>query len=395
MKYNYFMPIYKRFVINKNSNEHSKKIVDDFLTLVETPTTLMLIDVARIAVASSSATQIIYNSIYLFYQSNFIIQNLKKVILIGRNACKIALTTNYFHQKLFNNGSRTRCLVHSGIVGFLAIRLCLKINGNINSHQKSLLSKDVLCIINRSNNEIKACQHVKWSIKEFNLLFNIGISIYKTPSSPFNDLTEEESIERFVMINTIENQNAFIERCNKRHHLYQYRIIGPRKEYNNIDPNLWIINNKINIQIIDEWGSIFIAGILKILGIKMIKFNDEKNGDLKRGLYIIEIFQFIADHMLWIFHSDYFTQIMNLTKLRKVIIERCIYLANEGLEHAAYFLGLLYPEMMTSKIYLNVRPTYIYNSSELWIYHNKDPIFGPMKVAFRKLMPNGENRCII
>ena len=86
---------------------------------------------------------------------------------------------------------------------------------------------------------------------------------------------------------------------------------------------------------------------------------------------------------------------MKLTKIRKVLIERCIYLANEGLEHAAYFLGLIYPEMMTSEIHLNVVPTAIYNASETWIYHNKDPVFGPIKVALRKLMPNGENRCII
>ena len=389
------MPVYNNFIINKNPKEHPEKIVDDFLILVETPTKIMLIDVARIAVASSSATQIIYNSMHSFYQRKFIIENLKKVILIGRNACNIALNINCVHRKLFNNGSRTRCLVHSSITGFLAVRLCIKINSNTNPHQKSLSPQNALCIINRSNNEIKACQHVRWSIKEFNLLFNIGINHYTTTYSPFNNLTEDESIQKFVIINTVENQNAFINRCNEIHYLYQSRIIGPYIENKYIDITKYKNNDNVNIPIADEWGSIFIAGIISILNFKMVKFKSENGDNVKKALCLIDIFQFVAEHILWVFRSDYIIEIMKLTKIRKVLIERCIYLANEGLEHAAYFLGLLYPEMMTSEIHLNVVPTAIYNASETWIYHNKDPVFGAIKVALRKLMPNGENRCII
>ena len=387
------MPIYKKFVINKNLNSeskrNSKKIVDNFFEFFDDPNKIILIDVARITSAKCSAAQLIYKYMYLFYKRNYDIINLKKIILISNNAHKLSLNTDNFDSIPFNNGSKIRCLVHSGLAGLLAVRLC------INQYLNNTLLKNTIHIINRCNNKEKACRHIKWSIKEFNLLFNIGICIYKKESSPFNDLTEDESIKKFVILNTIENQNAFINRCNKRHHLYQYRIIGSIKEYYNIDPNIFYINNKINIPIIDEWGSTLVTGIVKILGIKMKKFNDNKNRALERGLYVIEIFKFIIDHMLWIFNSDYYTQIMYLTRLRKVTIERTIYLANEGLEHAAYFFGLLYPKMMTSNIYLNVRFTYIYNTPELWIYHNKDPTFGPLKVALRKLMPNGENRCII
>jgi hypothetical protein len=387
------MPIYKKFVINNNldyeSKRNSKKIVDNFFEFFDDPNKILLIDVARITSANCSAAQLIYKYMYLFYKRNYDIINLKKIILISNNAHKLSLNTNNFDSIPFNNGSKIRCLVHGGLAGFLAVRLC------ISPYLNNTTLKNTLHIIKRCNNKEKACNHIKWSIKEFNLLFNIGILIYKTESSPFNDLTEDESIKKVVILNTIENQNEFINRCNNRHHLYQYRIIGSIKEYYYIDPNIFNINKKINIPIIDEWGSTLVTGLVKILGIKMKKFNYYKNGALERGLYVIEIFKFIIDHMLWIFNSDYYTQIMNLTKLRKVIIERAIYLANEGLEHAAYFFCFLYPKMMTSKIYLNVRLTHIYNMSELWIYHNKDPIFGPMKVALRKLMPNGENRCII
>ena len=79
--------------------------------------------------------------------------------------------------------------------------------------------------------------------------------------------------------------------------------------------------------------------------------------------------------------------VLNLKRFYEAHIKRLIYMAEQGIEHSAYMLGGICPEIMTPELHVRVVPNPEYYMVSHMQIQPDDAVFGPMKVACQGFMP--------
>jgi len=365
MNYNYNRNSYKGFQLKaKNSKQKKelKKIVDDFYQDLEYEHNNTYYDLSlkkNMSISSKIVmTKIIQKNIYMHYTNN-----LCKLINIQKHFNKY-FYPNLIQLKYMNTMRRVRSIAHSGLIGLLAIRLCIN-NSNILLGKKSIyLAKYVE---NKVNN--------KYSIKELTIqrlkiIYNSDNNVYKNITdiniliSKFNEeYIKSDNVEFFQKLNEIIEKESIS------------RYI------------------KSKIILTSDWA----IRIYYLTICIMRKYLDKifkSSTPHDRGILVNDMCRFSLK-LSWM--TKTYKNLFNFNRFFIVYIKKMLELiSNNGLEICVYVFANFYPEMMTKSIrpYISMTSDSLYFNNTLWISHT-DEIVGSLKVRYRTLMPDGQNRCII
>jgi len=280
-----------------------------------------------------------------------------------------ALVPNRIEMRHFSASSRVRNMVHGGMLGLLSSRLAL--------NKVAAAS----CIIRRVNNE-NGHAHVKWSIPEFQCQQYMGTRYYNKSKSPFDTMAITEIEARMAEMDTPENRETFFQEVMTRSNdPGQSRvkrascciISGDTMSWRCPDPlaNEWIVN--------------YVNAFSKVCKHKLEAVNDLSLSQVDQGAKVIELFRFIAKND-WLF-TDSVRHMINFNRFWNVVTDRLIYMAGNGIEHAACLMGKYYPEMMTHELHICVNPVLgMYRVPKTEIA-NDDALFVPLKQAVHALLP--------
>ena len=371
-----------------------KQTVDDFMDSIAPFTTpdegCKRIDAARIAIARAAACSML---VPLVIKSNQQLPMLKRTNGFGSVAVVPTFAPNRIQRKHLTTDSRLRNLIHGGILGALARRLTLDPTQTRQWHQFN----NAFCVVQRANNAA-GCAHVKWSIPEFQCEFNIGIKTYKAGQSPLNALNDADRLDQFNLLDNAENRDAFLAECNAvACGANQSRVVLPM----NADTSSTVVWKTHRPVVVDNpWIMQFVSGFIKVCSAKMAAVNNVDATKMDRSQNLIDMYRFLA-RIEWIFNDPNVRCVINLDGLYQAHIKRLIYMAEQGIEHSAYMLGRICPEMMTPELHVRVVPNPAYYMVPHLQIQPDDDVFGPMKIACQGFMPEmpepvpvPEGRCI-
>jgi hypothetical protein len=363
-----------------------KQTVDDYQTGFKhtSPAKCMRVDAARIAMAHRGACRMLRPM--TVDQRNWL-----KRVTMGLNVESVesALMPNRIEAKHVTGSSRVRNLVHGGITGLLAARL-MNDSSQVERTSRTVNSE---CIIRRVNGE-SGCEHVKWSIPEFQFIHNIGVKYFKTGRNPFAAMSHDETLAQLKVLDTLENRQAFLEECKSMANAPNHSRIK-RHEYaddarSDVGSDVWwCCRRRTTAMVIaNDWIAHFLNAFSKACLFKMDKVSDDSASKLTRCVNLIELYRFISGRMDWIITDPNMRQITNLHHFWEKYMERISYMAGEGVEHAALMLAKYVPEMMTPELHCDVSPVAdIYRVPEMQI-SNDDALFAPLKATCEALLPD-------
>lgn len=351
--------------------------VDDFMQSIDPVKTphegCKRIDAARIAIACASACSML---VPLKQE----LQVLKKLQDNGFDATAPVFAPNRIQLKHLTTSSRLRNLMHGGILGALARQLTRDPTQQKQWHQ----SRNALCIVRRANNEA-GCIHVKWSIPEFQCVFNIGIKMYKRDQSPFDALNDDDALTLFNQIDNVENRNAFLAECSTLANAsHQSRVIRSLDEAFTRIMLDWNVRRPIVVD--NMWISEFLAGFIKVCSAKMSAVTNTDDQTMDRCTSLVDLYRFVS-RIEWIMNDPNVRCVLYLSNFYAAHIKRLMYMAEQGIEHSAYMMGRHCPEMMTPELHLHLVPNpKFYMVPQMLVLPN-DAVFGAMKVACQGFMP--------
>lgn len=365
-----------------------KKTVDDYRTEFKhtSPTKCMRVDAARIAMAHRGACRMLRPM--TVDQRNWL-----KRVTMGLNVASVesALMPNRIEAKHVTGSSRVRNLVHGGITGLLAMRL-MNDSSQVERTSRTVNSE---CIIRRVNGE-SGCEHVKWSIPEFQFIHNIGVKHFKPGRNPFAAMNHDETLALLNVLDTLENRQAFLEECkamaNAPNHsrIKRHEYADDVRRSNDDDDSdvWWCCRRRTTAMVLaNDWIAHFLNAFSKVCLCKMGKVSDDSASKLTRCVSLVELYRFISSRMDWIITDPNMRQITNLHHFWEKYMERNSYMAGEGVEHAALMLAKYAPEMMTPELHCHVSPVAdVYRVPEMQI-SNDDALFAPLKAACEALLP--------
>lgn len=337
------------------------------------------IDTARIAIACASACSMLVPLNHELQE----LQVLKRLQDNGFDAAAAApvFAPNRIQLKHLTTCSRLRNLMHGGILGALARQLTRDPTQQKQRHQ----SRNALCIVRRANNEA-GCIHVKWSIPEFQYVFNIGIKMYKRDQGQFNALNDADALTLFNQIDNVENRNAFMTECgtlaNASHQSRAIRSLDEAFTRIMLD---WNVRRPIVVD--NMWISEFLAGFIKVCSAKMSAVTNTDALTMDRCTSLVDMYRFVS-RIEWILNDPNVRCVLNLSNFYAAHIKRLMYMAEQGIEHSAYMMGRHCPEMMTPELHLHLVPNpKFYMVPQMLVLPN-DAVFGAMKVACQGFMPD-------
>ena len=370
-----------------NALARLKQTVDDYQTGFKhtSPTKCMRVDAARIAMAHRGACRMLLSPMTVD-QRNWL-----KRVTLGLNVESVepAMMPNRIEAKHMTGSSRVRNLVHGGITGLLAARL-MHDSSQVERTSRTVNSK---CIIRRVNGE-SGCEHVKWSIPDFQFIHNIGVKYFKTGRNPFAAMSHDETLAQLNLLDTLENRQAFLEECKSMANAPNHSRIK-RHEYaddaRSVDGSdvWWCCRRRTTAMVLaNDWIAHFLNAFSKACLFKMDKVSDDSASKLTRCVSLIELYRFISGRMDWIITDPNMRQITNLHHFWEKYMERISYMAGEGVEHAALMLAKYVPEMMTPELHCDVIPVAdVYRVPEMQI-SNDDALFAPLKTTCEALLPD-------
>ena len=361
-----------------------KKTVDDHQIgfKCSSTTKCMPNDAARIAMAHRGACRMLRP--ITSDQRNW----LKRVTLgLNVEAVDSALMPNRIEVKHMTRSSRVRNLVHGGITGLLAVRL-MHDSSQVERTSRTVNSER---IIRRVNGE-SGCEHVRWSIPEFQFTHNISAKYFKNSRNPFATMSHDEALSQLNLLDTLENRKVFMEECKAlanapNHSRIKRRDPGCNENYVCVN-DWWGCRFTSAMVIHDEWIAHFLAAFSRVCSLKMGKVSDDSARKIDRCMSLVEVFRFISSRIDWILTDPNLRHVTNLHRLWEKYMERISFMAGEGVEHAALMLAKYAPEMMTHELHCVVNPVAdVYRVPEMQI-SNDDVLFAPLKAACEALLPD-------
>jgi hypothetical protein len=362
-------------------NYHWKKTVDDFMDSIEptkTPDDCKRIDAARIAAARASACIMLLPLVINSKQQQ--LQNLKKMKATGSTAVVFMFVPNRIQLKHLTSSSRVRNLTHGGILGVLTRRL----NRDPTQQKQWHQFNGALCVVQRANST-DGCAHVKWSIPEFQCAFNIGVKRHSTVQNHINEMAPDALIAHFNLLNTAENRNTFLAECSAvaHHHANQSRFVVPMDR--NASAMLdWTAKRPVVLE--NTWIMDFMVTFAKLCSAKMDAVNNPDASTLERCMRLVDLYRFIVQTE-WMVNDPNVRCVLYLNGFYAAHIKKLMHMATEGIEHSAYMLGILCPEMMTPELHLRVVANPRFYRIPQMLISDDDEVFGPMKVACQGFMP--------
>ena len=369
--------LYRGFNVT-GDNDNS---VNDFMFSIEPIKTpdegCTQIDAARIAAARASACIMLLPA---SLNSNQQLQNLKRMKATGFQGISSVFAPNRIQHKHLTASSRIRNLTHGGILGALTRRL----NRDPTQQRQWHQFKGALCVVQRANST-DGCAHVKWSMPEFQCTFNIGVKRHSTVQNHINEMAPDALIAHFNMLNTAENRNTFLAECIAiaHHPANQSRFVVP------MDPDAsamldWTAKRSVVLE--NTWIMDFMATFSKLCSAKMDAVNNPNASTLERCMRLVDLYRFIVQTE-WMVNDPNVRCVLSLNGFYAAYIKKLMHMATEGVEHSAYMLGRLCPEMMTPELHLRVVANPRFYRIPQMLIPDDDAVFGPMKVACQSFMP--------
>lgn len=379
---------YKRFNIQADDEDafaHLKKTVDDYELENKKNRSVLGGDVARVAMSHRSACRMLPMSHVSADQRMFWLPVVPVVS---------ALAPNRIEARYFTRSSRVRNMVHGGITGLLAVRLLH--NSRQGQGQGQTRSLRMLCIIRRVNSEA-GCEHVKWSIPEFQCRYNIGVKILKRKRTQYDTISDDEVLSELNLLDTAENRQAFLEECkvvanapNQSRIKYAVAADDVAASANEDDHNSKWRKCRHATVLDNEWIADFSVAFSKVCSIKMAAVCNTSLSKLSRAMNLVDLFRFVSSRIDWILTDPGMRHMTNMAGLWEKYVERLTFMATEGIEHAALMLARYFPEMMTPELHVVVvvnADVNVYRVPQMQIADD-DELFGPMKAACQAFMPD-------
>jgi hypothetical protein len=351
------------------------KTVDDYYKDLDS--NIMQIDAARVALSHIAACSRVKPL------SGFQRQFLDGISSFGlrESVALAALTPNRIEQKHFTKSSRVRNLVHGGILGILAVRL---LNDSSTRAERTMRTWNSLCIIRRANSE-SGCDHVKWSIPEFQCRHNMGIKHHKRTKSCFEAMSIDETKAELDAMNTAENRQRFMDDCSA----LANRANHSRIKHASIVHEDACTRCERQFPLANEWITKYVSAFVKVCSHKMHLVTTVSSLSLiDRAKHLVDLYRFMSSNMDWILMDCNLRFVCKLHTLWPKYLERLVYMSQEGIEHSACILSRYFPEMMTPELHVVVKSKYPYRMPGMQIADD-DALFGPLKLACQGLLPDG------
>ena len=335
------------------------------------------IDAARIAAARASACIML---LPVSLNSNQQLQNLKRMKATGFQGISSVFAPNRIQLKHLTASSRVRNLTHGGILGALTRRLNRDPTPQKQWHQFN----GALCVVQRANST-DGCAHVKWTMPEFQCAFNIGVKRHSTVQNHINEMAPDALIAHFNLLNTAENRNTFLAECSAvaHHPANQSRFVVPM-EVNASAMLDWTAKRPVVLE--NTWIMDLMATFSKLCSAKMDAVNNPNASTLERCMRLVDLYRFIVQTE-WMVNDPNVRCVLSLNGFYAAYIKKLMHMATEGVEHSAYMLGRLCPEMMTPELHLRVVANPRFYRIPQMLIADDDEVFGPMKVACQGFMP--------
>jgi hypothetical protein len=356
---------YKGFNLTTNTIDEMdrlKKTVDDYeQEILQNP---MSVDAARIDMARRSACKML--TPMTTDQATFlgwIASGLKNA-----GTLVSAVSPNRIEARHYTKSSRVRCLVHGGMLGLLSVRLMH--DSSQGQMKRRSDTHHSMSVIERVNNQA-GCTHVKWSIPEFQRRFNMKFKCLRWDENPFIAMDIDDVFVQLNLLNTEENRDLFRAECT---------------QYANNPTHSRIVASTPHVTQ-DPWISNFIAAFSKACSFNMAQVSNSSLMKLTRCANLVDLYHFMQSNIAWIFNDPLMRCITNMNRLCEKYQERLIFMANSGIEHAAYMMATHFPELMTPELHVRVDPAPdVYRSPSMQIADD-DALFGPLKATYHMLMP--------
>ena len=357
---------YKGFQLkakNKKKKKELKKIVDDFYDDLEHEHRYTDYDLSfkkNMAISSKIViTKIIQTKLYKYYE-----RNLTRLINLEKHFNKY-FNPSIIQLKYMNAMRRVRTITHSGLLGILAIKLCI-------NNSKILLVKNSIEIVKYVENKVNN----KYSIKELTTQ-RLKI-IFNKDDNPYKNITKIDVLLSKLNEEYIKSDNVeFFKKLN-----------------DTIDNESISRYIKSPIILTNDWALEIFYLTICIMKKYLDKINKSSITIVDRGIIVHDMCRFSLK-LSWMISK--YKYLFNFNRFFIVYIKKMLELiSNNGLEVCVYILANFYPEMMTKSIrpFIAITSDSLYCNNKLWISHT-DEILGNIKVRYRDLMPNGKLRCII
>jgi hypothetical protein len=227
-----------------------------------------------------------------------------------------------------------------------------------------------MSVIERVNNQA-GCTHVKWSIPEFKRRINKTFKCLRRDENPFIAMEIEDVFVQLNLLNTEENRDLFRAECT---------------QYANNPMHSRIVASTPHVTE-DPWISNFIAAFSQACSFKMAQVSNSSLMKIARCANLVDLYRCIQSNIAWILNDPLMRCITSMNRLCDKHQGRLIYMANDGIEHAAYMMATHFPELMTPELHVRVVPVPdVYRSPSMQIADD-DALFGPLKATYHMLMP--------
>lgn len=361
-----------------------KKTVDDHQmeTKYSSIAKCMRVDAARIAMAHRGACRMLRPM--TGHQTAWLQQ-----VTLGLNVASVdsALMPNRIQEKHMTRSSRVRNLLHGGMLGLLAVRFM----HDPSQVERTSRTYNSACIIQRVNGQ-SGCEHVKWSIPEFQFIHNMSAKYFRNSRNPFATMSHDEALSHLNLLDTPENRQAFMEECKAlanapNHSRIKRRDVGCHDDDVCVN-DWWCCRFTTAMVIPDEWIARFLAAFSRVCSLKMGNVSDNSESKINRSMSLVDVFRFISSRIDWILTDPNLRQIANMHRFWEKYMERIGFMAGEGVEHAALMMAKYAPEMMTPELHCVVNPVAdVYRVPEMQI-SNDDALFAPLKTKCEALLPD-------
>jgi hypothetical protein len=367
--------IYKGFKFSFNDpaeKERHMKTIDDYEN--EQQSIPMDVDAARVALSHMTACR----SIKPMTADQA--TQLKRITLgLDVGSLAPALAPNRIESRHFTRSSRVRNLVHGGMVGVLAVRV-MNDSSQVERRSRTWNSWRIL----RRVNGQAGCEHVIWSIPEFQCRHNIGINHYKRSKSCFDAMSIDETNAELNAMNTPENRQQFIDDCNAlanraNHSRVKCVSVVHEDECTKCERQFPLAN---------KWITKYISAFTKVCSHKMGLVSVNSLCLIDRAMNLVDLHRFVSSSIDWILMDCSLRFVCKLHTLWPKYMERLVYMSQESIEHSACMLSRYFPEMMTPELHVVVKSNYPYRMPGMQIADD-DALFGPLKLACQGLLPDG------
>jgi hypothetical protein len=214
----------------------------------------------------------------------------------------------------------------------------------------------------------------------------MGIRIYNPRHSIFSGLNDDDADALFNRMDTVEDRHAFLDECsslaNAPHHSRVVRTMDAPAN----DAAVAAYHVRRPIVVESEWIAGFMAGFTKVCSTKMAAVNNIDERLVARCTNLVDLYRFVA-RVEWMLKDPNVRSVLGLNSFYAAHTKRLFYMAEEGIEHSAYMLGRICPEMMTPEVHVHVVPNPRHYMVPHMLIRPDDEVFGPMKVACQALMP--------